>query len=217
MAQTREESTSKRDGKRDEKVPSALSRGSGEQRMLLQVSPHPGAPGALSTSPDGTQRVWYGPAMGAAFSGHSFAPPWLERFLSSLWFPSQCRCPAASWERPGEEALCLPRAAMPEEGKLSCATGGQEEGDPPLGCSTPGLPILAPPLSLSLFDPGRPAHACREQASCVMPRRLSPLSAPRSKQLQSRPSQKHLTATPLPNSSIYPGAVFGTTQTCTIR
>lgn len=90
VAQTRGESMSKRDGERDKKVPPTLSRSSGEQRIPLQVSARPGVPGALSTSPDGTQWAWYGPAMGAAFPAHSFTPPWLERFLSSLWFPSQC-------------------------------------------------------------------------------------------------------------------------------
>lgn len=128
MAQTRGESKSKRDGERDKKVPPVLAKGNGERRMTLQVSPHPGAPGALSTSPDGALWVWYGSAMGEDFSGHSFTPPWLERFLSSLWFPSQRRCPAAGWERLGEEASCLPGAAVPEEGELGHATwGGRRE------------------------------------------------------------------------------------------
>lgn len=89
VAQTRGESTSKRGGERDEKLPPILPRSSGEQRILLQVSPLPGVPAALSTSPDGTPWAWYRPAMGAAFPAHSFTPPWLEHFLSSLWFPSQ--------------------------------------------------------------------------------------------------------------------------------
>lgn len=145
VAQTRGESTSKRDGERDGKVPSALSRGSGERRMLLQVSPRPGAPGAPSTSSDRAQWVWYGPAMGAAFPGHSFAPPWLERFLSSLWFPSQRQCPAAGWERPVEEASCLSRAAMLEEGKLCRTTrptvGLQHTGATDFGADNPSLAL----------------------------------------------------------------------------
>lgn len=72
MAQTKGEHTSKRDGERDKNMPSALSRGRRELRMLLQEGPHAGALGALSTSLDGAQ---YRPAMRAAFSGHSFAPP----------------------------------------------------------------------------------------------------------------------------------------------
>lgn len=71
--------------------------------MLLQVNPHPGAPGALSTSLHGARCVWSRPALGAASPGHSSAPPWLERFLCSLRFPSQRRCPAAAGERPGQE------------------------------------------------------------------------------------------------------------------
>lgn len=163
--------------------------------MLRQVSPHPGAPGALSTSPDGALRVWYGPAMGAAFSGHSFTPPWLKRFLSSLWFPSQRRCPAAGWERPGEEASCLPGAAVLEEGELRPATrGGRRETH--RGAAAHRACQFwhrQPPPSLSRFDPGRPAHACTERVSWVTPRRLSPRPAngysrghPRSSSLQHR-------------------------------
>lgn len=177
VVQTREETTSKRDGERDEKVPFALSRSGGERRMLLQVSLRSGAPGALSMSPDGALQVWYGPAMGAAFSDHSFAPPWLEHFLSSLWFPSQCQCPAAGWERPGEEeASYLPRAAMAEEGELRRATWGRRKETHHWAAAhrvcqfwhRHPLPLL------SLFDPGRPAHACRERVLWVMPRHAMP-------------------------------------------
>jgi len=97
--------------------------------MLLQVSPRPGAPGARSTS------LWvrYWPAMGAAFSGHSFAPPWLQRFLSSLWFPSQRRCPAAGRERPGEEASC-PLGCRAGGGQAASCHAGREEGAPRRVC-----------------------------------------------------------------------------------
>lgn len=184
--------------------------------MLRQVSPPPGAPAAPSAYPRGSQWVWYRPVMGASSSGHSFAPPWLELFLSSLWFPSQCRCPAASWERPGEEASCCPGVAVPEKGELCRATeGGREEGEPPSGCSTPGLPVLArtPPPSLSLFDPGCPAQACRERASWVTPC-AGPLCL-QTVTVAAIPAQ--LAAAPLPHTSTNPGAVLGTTQTRTIR
>lgn len=47
----------------------------------------------------------------------------------------------------------------------------REEGDPCWAVAHQGLPIRAqtPPPSLSLFDPGHPAHTCREQVSWVRP------------------------------------------------
>lgn len=130
VAQTRAESTSKRDGERDEEASAALFEGSEERRMLLQVS----------SLPSGSQHVprWgptglCGASHGSSFLWPQFAPPWLKRFLSSLWFPFQRRCPAAAWERPGE-ASCPRRLST-------------EEGDPrwhPVSCSTPGILLLAP-------------------------------------------------------------------------
>lgn len=89
-----------------------------------------------------------------------------------------------------------------------------EEGDPQLGSQQHTRSPQTPPLSLSLFDPGCPAQACSEPACRVMPHCLSPLSASsvHRSHLMSN-SLQHL----LPNSSTYSGAVFRTTQTCTIR
>lgn len=159
VAQNRGESTKKkrwREGREDAICPL--------QRMLLQVSPCPAEPGALSTSLDGALRVWYGPTMGAAFSGHSFAPPWLECFLSSLWFPSRCRCPAASRERPGEAASHLP--GLPCRRGVSRTTpGGRRETHHWAAAHRVCQFWHRHPLpSLRLFDPGHPAPARRERS-----------------------------------------------------
>lgn len=107
----------------------------------------------------------------------------------------------------------LPWGCHAREGRTVPCHGGRGEGEPPSGCSTPGLPVLAqtPPPSLSLFDPGCPAQACREQASWVTPC-ASPLSL---QMVTAIPEQ--LAATLLPPTSTNPGAVLGTTQTRTIR
>lgn len=155
-------------------MPSALSRDSG--KLTVQVSPHPWAPGALSPSQDGALWVWYRPAIGAAFSGHSFTPPWLERFLSSLWFPSQCQCPAAGWERPGAGASCLPR--LPCRRRASCAVPhGVGGGTPPLALQHTGSAILAKTPPLPRFPTFTLAmHAESEPLGDTMPPAPSPCS-----------------------------------------
>lgn len=118
-----------------------------------------------------------GSGMGQPWEQLSLATVSLHPGLSVSSHPCGFPPSASAQQLAGNAQEKRPRASpgLPCWRRASCAV----PRDPPLGCSTPGLPILAQttPPSLSLFDAGHPARAFGEQALWVMPHRLSPLPA----------------------------------------